>query len=74
MSLEPAAAALAGIIVLQEFLSPVEWLAVACVIVASVGATRGSHRDRRAGPGLNPFPAEFTQTSHSVDQPDAPGS
>jgi inner membrane transporter RhtA len=42
MSLEPAAAALAGIIVLQEFLSPVEWLAVACVIVASVGATRGT--------------------------------
>ena len=42
MSLEPAAAALAGIIVLQEFLSPVQWLAVACVIVASVGATRGT--------------------------------
>ncbi len=42
MSLEPAAAALAGIIVLQEFLTPVEWLAVACVIVASVGATRGT--------------------------------
>jgi len=42
MSLEPAAAALAGIIVLQEFLSPVQWLAVACVIAASVGATRGS--------------------------------
>jgi inner membrane transporter RhtA len=42
MSLEPAAAALAGIIVLQEFLSPLEWLAVGCVIVASVGATRGT--------------------------------
>ena len=40
MSLEPAAAALAGILVLQEFLSAVQWLAVACVIVASVGATR----------------------------------
>ena len=42
MSLEPAAAALAGIVVLQEYLSPVQWLAVACVIAASVGATRGS--------------------------------
>lgn len=42
MSLEPAAAALAGIVVLQEFLSPVQWLAMACVVVASVGATRTS--------------------------------
>ncbi len=40
MSLEPAAAALVGILVLSEFLSPVQWLAVACVIAASVGATR----------------------------------
>jgi inner membrane transporter RhtA len=40
MSLEPAAAALVGILVLQEYLSPVQWLAVACVIAASVGATR----------------------------------
>src|SRR5262245_14927304 len=40
MSLEPAAAALAGMLVLDEYLSPVEWLAVACVITASVGATR----------------------------------
>jgi inner membrane transporter RhtA len=42
MSLEPAAAALAGIVVLREFLEPVQWLAMACVVVASVGATRGS--------------------------------
>jgi inner membrane transporter RhtA len=40
MSLEPAAAALAGIVVLQEFLAPAQWLAMACVVVASVGATR----------------------------------
>jgi inner membrane transporter RhtA len=40
MSLEPAAAALAAIVVLGEFLSPVQWLAMACVVVASVGATR----------------------------------
>lgn len=40
MSLEPAAAALAGMLVLAEFLSPVQWLAMACVVVASVGATR----------------------------------
>jgi inner membrane transporter RhtA len=41
MSLEPAAAALAGIVVVGEFLTPVQWLAVVCVIVASIGATRG---------------------------------
>ncbi len=40
MSLEPAVAALAAVVVLQEFLAPVEWVAMACVIVASVGATR----------------------------------
>lgn len=42
MSLEPAAAALAGILVLQEFLSLPQWLAMVCIIVASVGATRSS--------------------------------
>jgi inner membrane transporter RhtA len=40
MSLEPAAAALVGIVVLGEFLTPVQWVAMACVVVASVGATR----------------------------------
>ncbi len=40
MSLEPAAAALAGIIVVGEFLSGVQWLALVCVVVASIGATR----------------------------------
>jgi inner membrane transporter RhtA len=40
MSLDPAAAALAGVIIVQEYLSAVQWLAIACVIVASVGATR----------------------------------
>lgn len=40
MSLEPAAAALVGIVVLGEFLTGWQWLAMACVVVASVGATR----------------------------------
>lgn len=40
MSLEPAAAALAAIVVLNEVLTPLQWLAVACVVLASVGATR----------------------------------
>jgi len=40
MSLEPGAAALAAAIVLRELLSPLQLLAMACVIVASIGATR----------------------------------
>ena len=40
MSLEPAAAALAAIVVLEEFLTSTQWLAMACVVAASVGATR----------------------------------
>jgi inner membrane transporter RhtA len=40
MSLEPAAAALAAILLLAEFLAPLQWVAMACVVVASVGATR----------------------------------
>ena len=40
MSLEPAAAALAAMVLLREFLSPVQWLAMGCVVAASIGATR----------------------------------
>ena len=42
MSLEPAAAAVAAMIVLGEFLTLIQWLAMACVVVASIGATRTS--------------------------------
>ncbi len=40
MSLEPAAAALAAMLLLREFLSPIQWLAMGCVVAASIGATR----------------------------------
>jgi inner membrane transporter RhtA len=40
MSLEPAAAALVGLVLLGELLGPAQWAAVACVVVASVGVTR----------------------------------
>lgn len=42
MSIEPAAAALAAIVVLGEHLSPVQWLAIGCVVAASIGATRSA--------------------------------
>lgn len=46
MSLEPAVAALAAMLVLHEFLSGLQWLAVGCVVAASVGATRSSPPSR----------------------------
>jgi inner membrane transporter RhtA len=39
MSLEPAVAALCGLVFLHEYLTLYEWLAVALIIVASAGAT-----------------------------------
>jgi inner membrane transporter RhtA len=42
MSLEPAAAALAAMLILAEFLAPLQWLAVTCVVVASIGAARSA--------------------------------
>ncbi|HEY9564314.1 MAG TPA: EamA family transporter [Nocardioides sp.] len=50
MSLEPAAAALAAVIVLQELLSPLQVVAMLLVIAASVGATRS------APPHVEPVP------------------
>jgi inner membrane transporter RhtA len=42
MSLEPAVAALAGLLLLGEHLKPAQWVAVCCVVIASVGATRSA--------------------------------
>ncbi|MNR55731.1 Threonine/homoserine exporter RhtA [compost metagenome] len=39
MSIEPAVAALSGLVFLQEYLSLAQWLAITCIILASVGAT-----------------------------------
>jgi threonine/homoserine efflux transporter RhtA len=42
MSLEPAVAAVVGLLLLGEALAPREWAAIACVIVACAGAARGA--------------------------------
>lgn len=42
MSLEPAVAALSGLVFLHEYLSLNEWIAVALIIIASAGATMKS--------------------------------
>lgn len=56
MSLEPAAAALAGLVVVSEVLSLTQVLAIGCVVAASIGATR------TAGGG-----SEFTHRSSDGD-------
>ena len=38
MSLEPALATLAGLVVLRERLSPAQWIAIGCIIAASAGS------------------------------------
>jgi inner membrane transporter RhtA len=40
MSLEPATAALVAAVLLREWLTPLQLLAMACVTAASVGAAR----------------------------------
>ncbi|CAN5202522.1 EamA family transporter [soil metagenome] len=51
MSMEPAAAALAGMVVVGEHLLGVQWVAMACVVAASIGATMGSRTpDEIPGP------------------------
>lgn len=48
LSLEPAVGSLAGLAILGEQLTPTEWLAIACIVVASVGNTVTGHRGRVA--------------------------
>lgn len=55
LSLEPAFATLAGWLVLAQAATPLRMLAIALVVVASVGITAGARRDRGRGPG--PFTA-----------------
>ncbi|MBF8187935.1 EamA family transporter [Nonomuraea sp. K274] len=44
MSLEPAVAALIGLVLLGEFLHAQQWVAVICIVAASLGSTRMSRR------------------------------
>ncbi|MCX2954303.1 EamA family transporter [Lentzea sp. NEAU-D7] len=45
MSMEPAVAAVAGLLLLGEHLKPAQWAAVCCVVIASIGATRSARPD-----------------------------
>lgn len=55
MSLEPAFAALSGLLFLGQHLKVREWVAVGCVMIASIGATREVGRDEMpVEPGATP--------------------
>jgi inner membrane transporter RhtA len=55
MSLEPAMAAVSGLLFLGQHLRVREWAAVVCVMVASIGATRGARREELpVEPGATP--------------------
>jgi inner membrane transporter RhtA len=57
MSLEPAVAALAGLVLLSEALAPRQWAAIACVMVACAGAARGVAEPDSAPGSAPPSPA-----------------
>lgn len=48
MSLEPAVAALVGVVMLSQALSLPQWLAIGCVTIASAGAALGAGRSATA--------------------------
>jgi inner membrane transporter RhtA len=48
MSLEPAVAALVGVVLLSQALSAPQWVAICCVVVASAGAALGEGRSAAA--------------------------
>ncbi|KAF0865594.1 threonine/homoserine exporter RhtA [Pseudomonas sp. LD120] len=47
MSIEPAFGALSGLLFLHEYLSLAQWMAIACIILASVGATMTMRRNSK---------------------------
>jgi inner membrane transporter RhtA len=48
MSLEPAVAALVGVLLLSQALSVPQWIAICCVVIASAGAALGEGRSAAA--------------------------
>ena len=52
LSAEPAIGAIAGLFLLHEMLSGLQWLAIGCIVVASIGAILTT--DAKAIPTLNP--------------------
>lgn len=56
LSLEPAVGSLAGFMILGERLTPTEWIAILCIVVASIGNTITGHRRRNRGAAVGVLP------------------
>ena len=56
MSLEPAAAALAAMLVIGEILQPLQWIAIVCIVAASIGTTSSLRRKPVRGSTPDPTP------------------
>ena len=60
MSLEPAMAAVSGLLFLGQHLKVREWIAIGCVMTASIGATRSAPTVTPIEPGATPVEAAAT--------------
>ncbi len=56
LSVEPAIGAVAGMIFLHELLNGQQWLAIGCIVAASVGAILTTGKDRADTPADTPAP------------------
>lgn len=50
ISMEPAVAALLALVLLDEYLSPAQWLAISMIMAASMGSAYSAHQQRRKLP------------------------
>jgi inner membrane transporter RhtA len=64
MSLQPAVAALIGLTLLSQRLSPAEWVGICCVVTASAAASRQ--------PAAPPTPVPWTEPESAPAEPNAP--
>lgn len=63
VTLEPVIAALVGLLVLREVLTPTQWLAIVCVLTAALGSTREIAR-KRANDQYDSSPARADSAAH----------
>ncbi|MBV2364721.1 DMT family transporter [Streptomonospora nanhaiensis] len=70
MSLEPAVAALVGMVLLGQWLSGWQWLAIGCVVAASAGATRRPGAPRAAEAPSGPEASGGAAAARGGEAPD----
>jgi inner membrane transporter RhtA len=63
MSVQPAVAAIIGLVILRQRLSPAEWAGIACVVAASAGAAAAA-RPAAAANAAEPGAADLQSAAH----------